>query len=96
MKNLLIALMLALSILTSAQAQTAPDEGEVARQTCVKAGFTPGTDLFGQCFFQVMKMEVEKKNKPTFLQQYLLNRASAPSTRTEVYCRPWMNGMICE
>jgi hypothetical protein len=72
------------------------DPGVAARQTCINAGFVPGTDKFSNCFLSVMQSTLNEQSKPTFLQQYMLQRAANPSRYKEVVCQPWLNGVRCE
>ena len=72
------------------------DPGVVAKQTCVSAGFVPGTDKFGTCFLQVIQHTIEQQSKPTPLQQYMINRAANPPRSSDVICQPWLNGVRCQ
>jgi len=62
----------------SSPRQSTDDIAVSVRQTCINAGFAPGSQQFGSCFLQLMQGAVERESKPTFLQQYMLNRAANP------------------
>ena len=96
MKKLFLTLAI-VGLFTGCASAPQKDPAIVAKQTCVNAGFVPGTDKFGNCFLQVMQHTMEQQSKPTAFQQYMINRAANPPSRSsDVVCRPWLNGVRCE
>jgi hypothetical protein len=95
MKYVILLIGSTMLFLSGCASTTQTDPGVYARQTCTSAGFIPGTDKFQNCFITVIRGEHERQSRPSFAQQYLLNRAANVRSSQEVVCQPWLNGMRC-
>ena len=67
MKKIIIAGAVIIQLVGCASSNTM----QTAMNTCQRAGFKPGTELYLTC--------INQQNKPGFLEQYMLNRAANPS-----------------
>ena len=94
MKKLIAIIAVGMSLVGCASTPS-PDPGMYAKQSCIDAGFVPGTNTFSSCFIRLLEIKDRENSKPTAVQQYLINRANAPRSR-DVICKPWLNGIRCE
>ena len=92
MRKVFLSSAIVISAILTGCASTPRMSFETARDNCIRAGFKTGTDLFLQC----INNQLSQNNKPSFAEQYMMQRAANPRRDVDVICRPWLNCVRCE